>query len=467
VNKHTSSIVSSPRAAKRSNPVSPPSEAKPDDSRPAKPSDEGGGEEHLSPDDSRPAQVGNRESAAISPDHQRPLGPRLANAQLNTRQPGRKRPRGPGPGTGGDKVDASFRPDCLSPGSTTEADTALVNVLTALRRYKGESAPYSEPAFLPGQQPALICPLSRRKEITTGCIFHGRNCSHKTSECTDIRSWIAAAKQVQAKETPNTSPAEATPALHVPVVQRQVPSALVSTSGLHLDSGILPKAAPSVTRAPGCDQGVQTEDKPSAVHRSCQAGRPLRLPLVLKPPTRSIGIQDDLRYHVGTAVLPESDTPVPVVTLLSQARERVFAQDIHEPITITRPKKPSLDNPSPTEPVFIDYFDPAEYWPDYDGPTTCLLAEVYEPVKPQVVITEGPFVQGATPPPGCVSYQSREAQREAGFNPTSNHSANALLSQLDDFLEDRDGEANGPEGYYGPLKQRLQKRLRGYLDTTR
>jgi len=86
-----------------------------------KPSDEGKVREHLLPGDIRPAQV-----------------------QLHTRQPARKRPRGPVPANGGDNVDASVHPDRIGPGNATEADTALENVLSALRRYKGESTPYSE-----------------------------------------------------------------------------------------------------------------------------------------------------------------------------------------------------------------------------------------------------------------------------------------------------------------------------------
>lgn len=125
-----------------------------------------------------------------------------------------------------------------------------------------------------------------------------------------------------------------------------------------------------------------------------------------------------------------------MVTLLSHARGRVFKQEINHPVAITRPKKPAPDNPSSGSSVFLDYFDPKDYWPDYNGPTTCLLAEAFDPVTPQMTITDGPFIQGAQATPGCFTYQSRAAQQEAGLAPTSNYSASTLICQLDKFLED-------------------------------
>ena len=470
--RQTSNSIKSFRVDKRAKPLSPSSGTELDGTRPVRSSYEVRVAEHLLSDDNRPEQVVDWDTTVVSPDDNRP-----ANAQVGTSKSARKRARALGHATGCDKVSAPLRPDQTGLRTATEADPALNNVLSALRGYKGEQKQYPVPAFFKGQQPTVICRLSQRMDIHIGCIFHGSDCGHKTAECNVIRQWIVAARAGTLRIAAEGAIPESKPpctSKNTSCDQGVQTEGLTVTPPSQVDCHSQTEDQPFLV-----GQGTQTDYRPFAVHRSCQtskptvahqerqAGRPLRLPLVLKPETRSIGIQEDIRYHIGSADLPDRDEEVPVVTLLSQGRGQAFVQEIDGPVDITRPQKPSKENPFPNLEVYLDYFDPAHYWPGYKGPTTCLLAEAYEPVKTPVEITEVASIEGGQATPDCFTYQSPTAQREAGFIPTSAYSASALITQLDDFLEDRDGEEDGPEGYHLPLKKELQQRLRGYLDTTR
>lgn len=98
-------------------------------------------------------------------------------------------------------------------------------------------------------------------------------------------------------------------------------------------------------------------------------------------------MQDDLRYHVGAATIG-GGPQVPVVTLLSHAWGQSFTEEIHGFVGITHPKALNEKGICTDYTVPVGYIDPAEYWPDHEGPITCLLSQAYEPMRMPVVVTE-------------------------------------------------------------------------------
>lgn len=72
--------------------------------------------------------------------------------------------------------------------------------------------------------------------------------------------------------------------------------------------------------------------------------------------------------------------------LLSHCHGHAFTEDILDPVDVTQPKLPEPGQLCPNPAVAVEVFDAEKYWPDYEGPTTCLLAQMYEPHKPPVEV---------------------------------------------------------------------------------
>lgn len=61
-----------------------------------------------------------------------------------------------------------------------------------------------------------------------------------------------------------------------------------------------------------------------------------------------------------------------------------------------------------------------------------------------------------------MAQQPKATQLSTGYILTGRCTACTLLRQLDDFLDEQDGEATGPEGYNQLFQQELQQKLPGY-----
>ena len=116
-----------------------------------------------------------------------------------------------------------------------------------------ELIPYHTGCSSKSDSPALVHRLSRRRECVIGCLLHGSKAAHTTSECAAVARLLRQADS--ASKRVQTDPWRPTPVV-----------------------------APAV---------------------------------VLKPKSVDIGIQDDLRFHVGSARLAGRSDSVPLVTPLS------------------------------------------------------------------------------------------------------------------------------------------------------
>jgi len=187
---------------------------------------------------------------------------------------------------------------------------------------------------------------------------------------------------------------------------------------------------------------------------------------LLKPETRSVGTQDDLRYHIGSVDLKANSMELPLLTVLSHTRGQVTAQTFYDQLSITRPGKPD-DKGNFTDPaVHLGQIRKDDFWPDYNGPVNCVISEVYEPNPTLITVTEEDDTY--KPPPGeevqPVKWVSNAEEAAAGLLPTRDYTASKLIQQLDYLLDQRDGEAAGPEGYHDTLKGDLQAKFPGQFD---
>lgn len=132
---------------------------------------------------------------------------------------------------------------------------------------------------------------------------------------------------------------------------------------------------------------------------------------------RGAATQEDLRYHVGTATLGKAGAEVPVIMLLSHAWGQAVTQHIVDMVLITCPKARGPDGICTDWVVPPGYLDPRYYWPQHQGPVTCVLSQVYEPKRPRVDTFKVP--SDYMPPAGkLVEWQSKAAQLSAVYLPT-------------------------------------------------
>lgn len=119
--------------------------------------------------------------------------------------------------------------------------------------------------------------------------------------------------------------------------------------------------------------------------------------------------------------------------------------------------------------VPLHYFEAREDWPSYRGRPTFVLAQAHQPRRTSVHVVQLP--NSHIPAPGeltgTAAYQAKASQSTAGHRPMGRYTTDPLLRQLHDFLDDRDGDAMGPEGYHQPLTEELHHKLPGYFGPPR
>lgn len=102
--------------------------------------------------------------------------------------------------------------------------------------------------------------------------------------------------------------------------------------------------------------------------------------------------------------------------------------DVQEAVFITRPKTRDTDGICHDWAVPLRYFDPKEFWPQHQSPTTCVLVQAYKPKRPLVNIIElqpkyEPVEGEITHHP---SYKPRNVRLDAGHIRTGRYSTCAL-----------------------------------------
>lgn len=180
----------------------------------------------------------------------------------------------------------------------------------------------------------------------------------------------------------------------------------------------------------------------------------------------SIGTQDNLQYHIGSAVLRMGGPELPVRVVLSHTRGQVNAETFYNHFNSMRPGKPN-DKGNFTDPtVHFGQILMEDFWLRYEGPVNCMIGEVYELTPTQVTVTEETDTYKS--PPGKetqqVKWVSRAEEIAAGLPPTGHYTASMFIQQLDYLLEQQDSKAAGSEGYCIPLKDNLQAKFPGQFD---
>lgn len=245
---------------------------------------------------------GNR----VRPNFKRPHGPgptSLCNQKGRQVSPDFKRPKCPCPVKENDLLGAS-----ASPSKSTEADRALEDVLSVLRRYKGDTQRYSVQPPSHSGEPAVICKLSHRKEIITGCLIHRWDCKHTSSECAAVHQLLSAAGNPAVPLVNPASPGEA----NLGAVSTVEGTSAPSTGDIISPVGLFPVEGTQVYTAQSDSEAATLEHTDPLIVR--------RRPLQIVKELRSVGTQDDLRYHISNVWTIGSDSPVPVVMLLSHHR---------------------------------------------------------------------------------------------------------------------------------------------------
>ena len=264
-----------------------------------------------------------------------------------------------------------------------------------------ELIPYHTGCSSKSDSPALVHRLSRRRECVIGCLLHGSKAAHTTSECVAVARLLRQANS--ASKRVQTDPWRPTPVV-----------------------------APAV---------------------------------VLKPKSVDIGIQDDLRFHVGSARLAGRSDSVPLVTPLSQSRGVASSIRGSGIWTVTRAQRFEVAGQLKQRPVTIATFDPQLAWPGYVGNYTVISAYAHEPQPTPVIIEELPNDHQPAPGElvGKARYRTRSEDLAAGLQPVGRYRGDSTLQGLEQRLEKRDGEANGPQGYATTLLPDLRQQFRGYF----
>jgi hypothetical protein len=264
-----------------------------------------------------------------------------------------------------------------------------------------ELIPYHTECADKSDSPALVHKLARRRECVLGCLLHGSKAAHTTSECAAVARLL---KQ----------PASAS-------------------------------------------KRVQTDP-----------WRPTRLvapAVILKPKTVDIGIQDDPRFHVGSALLPGRSEQVPVITQLSRLRGFATFARGSGVWTYTRREAYEVNGEQWVRAVPVASFDPQQAWPNYQGDYTVVTALAHEPQRTPVIIQELPSDYQPAPGEQVIQarYRTREREVAAGREPVGRYSGDPVLCGIQKYVEQRDGDVNGPQGCAAALLKDLQTNFRGYF----
>ena len=99
------------------------------------------------------------------------------------------------------------------------------------------------------------------------------------------------------------------------------------------------------------------------------------------------------------------------------------------------------------------------------GNYTVISAYAHEPQPTPVIIEELPNDHQPAPGElvGKARYRTRSEDLAAGLQPVGRYRGDSTLQGLEQRLEKRDGEANGPQGYATTLLPDLRQQFRGYF----